>query len=77
MMEEVNDDDKVEDVEDDDDMVEEGRKAELDARAGNVDVLLPPIKFNPDLVIKFLSQLKTKKDTTTNARKSIVNIIEK
>jgi hypothetical protein len=76
-MEEV-EDERMEgsDIEEDD-MNEEGRSAELDARAGNVDVLLPPIKFDPLLIIKFLNQLKTKKETTTKARKSIVSLIEK
>lgn len=49
----------------------------LDPRAGNVDVLLPPINFDARAIREYLQNLAKKKDTTTKARKSICFITKK
>uniref|UniRef100_A0A0V0G569 Putative nucleolar protein n=1 Tax=Triatoma dimidiata TaxID=72491 RepID=A0A0V0G569_TRIDM len=49
----------------------------LDARAGNVDVFLAPIKFNASAIADHLSDLKKNKNTKTKARKRLTDIIHK
>ncbi|XP_073972907.1 ribosomal RNA processing protein 1 homolog Nnp-1 [Rhodnius prolixus] len=49
----------------------------LDARAGNVDVFLPPIKFNAIAIADHLTALRKHKNTKTKARKRLTDIINK
>lgn len=56
---------------------EEERQVGPDARAGKVDVLLPPLDFDPHDVLKILVELRNKKETTTKARKTFIQLISK
>uniref|UniRef100_A0A224X9N4 Putative nucleolar protein n=1 Tax=Panstrongylus lignarius TaxID=156445 RepID=A0A224X9N4_9HEMI len=62
--------------EDDTDELEKNNFS-LDARAGNVDVFLAPIKFSASAIVDHLSGLKKNKNTTTKARKRLTDIINK
>uniref|UniRef100_A0A1B6I949 Ribosomal RNA processing protein 1 homolog n=1 Tax=Homalodisca liturata TaxID=320908 RepID=A0A1B6I949_9HEMI len=59
-----------------DEMVEE-RQVGVDARAGNVDVLLPPLDFDPLELLEVLKELRNKKETTIKARKALIQLISK
>uniref|UniRef100_A0A1B6F737 Ribosomal RNA processing protein 1 homolog n=1 Tax=Cuerna arida TaxID=1464854 RepID=A0A1B6F737_9HEMI len=59
-----------------DEMVEE-RQVGVDARAGNVDVLLPPLDFDPLELLEVLKELRNKKETTVKARKALIQLILK
>lgn len=56
---------------------EEERKIGEDARAGNVDVLLPPLDFDTDDMLKILREVRNKNDTTTKSRKTLIQLISK
>uniref|UniRef100_A0A1B6MJI1 Ribosomal RNA processing protein 1 homolog n=1 Tax=Graphocephala atropunctata TaxID=36148 RepID=A0A1B6MJI1_9HEMI len=58
-------------------MEEEERQVGVDARAGNVDVLLPPLDFEPSELLTVLRRLRNKKETTTKARKTLIQLISK
>uniref|UniRef100_A0A069DVQ4 Hipothetical protein n=1 Tax=Panstrongylus megistus TaxID=65343 RepID=A0A069DVQ4_9HEMI len=72
VMEEV----EINSEEDDTDELEKNNFS-LDARAGNVDVFLAPIKFSASAFADHLSDLKKNKNTTTKARKRLTDIINK
>lgn len=59
------------------DMEEEERKVGEDARAGNVDVLLPPLDFDTEDMLKILREVRNKNDTTTKSRKTLIQLISK
>lgn len=56
---------------------EEERKVGEDARAGNVDVLLPPLDFDTEDMLKVLREVRNKNDTTTKSRKTLIQLISK
>lgn len=56
---------------------EEEREVGVDARAGKVDVLLPPLDFEPRDILNVLTELRNKKETTTKARKTLIQLISK
>lgn len=58
-------------------MEEEERKVGEDARAGNVDVLLPPLDFDTEDMLKVLREVRNKNDTTTKSRKTLIQLISK
>lgn len=56
---------------------EEEREVAQDARAGRVDVLLPPLDFDIRDLLEVLRELRNKKETTTKARKTLIQLIAK
>lgn len=70
------DDDLMEPDSEEEEMENE-QKYEIDARAGRVDVLLPPLDFDPQSFVKMFNELKKHKETTTKARKTILQLIDK
>lgn len=72
---EASDDDLEEDVSMDEE--ESAPTSALDPRAGNVDVFLPPVDFDPTHIRHLLTELLRRKDTTTKARNSFNLIIKK
>lgn len=58
-------------------MEEEEREIGVDARAGKVDVLLPPLDFDTQDMLKVLREVRNKKETTTKSRKTLIQLISK
>lgn len=56
---------------------DEERHIGMDARAGKVDVLLPPLDFDARKLLEVLVALRNKKETTTKARKTLMQLINK
>ncbi|XP_054257200.1 ribosomal RNA processing protein 1 homolog A-like [Macrosteles quadrilineatus] len=74
---EADSDEEVEEESEDGEEWEEEREVAQDARAGRVDVLLPPLDFDIRDLLEVLRELRNMKETTTKARKTLIQLIAK